>query len=263
MAAPLDADPCMDPVAPAESPRAVTDHGAAAVVVAVPSAEGLPPVEPWVLRGGRWLLGEPSLLVAVAYLFVSFIGLWANFWFYRAFGLPIMEYMQASDYLVAGLHDPMYALVLACSVALMLLVTWPERYRARHPQRVSEMRTHWWGRQLFPERRWLSWRGFGIAPVSGLVFGVFWCMVWACTAYVSGKALTILRGGGVPVQVVLAGEDAPQPGSARLLGTTNAYVLLWWPATRQAEAIPVSAVKRLTSLPRRAAAPAAGTKAAR
>ena len=63
------------------------------------------PENPWVVTVWRRLRREPSLMVTVAYLFVSFIGLWSNYWFYRGFGLPVLEYMQASDYLVAGLRD--------------------------------------------------------------------------------------------------------------------------------------------------------------
>ncbi|KAF1690084.1 hypothetical protein [Pseudoxanthomonas koreensis] len=205
--------------------------------------------EPWVVRSWRLLLREPSLMVAVAYLFVSFIGLWASYWFYRMFGLPILEYMQASDYLVAGLRDPAYAALLGASVLLALAISWPELYRAREPQRVERLRRRWWGRAMFPEHRWMRWRGIGMAPVSGMVFAVFLGMVWACTAYVVTKAVNIRDdGSGNRVEVTLAGESAPLPGEAQLLGTTSAFVLLWWPQQQRAEAVPVAAVKRLASL---------------
>lgn len=228
--------------------------------------------DPWVVRSWRLLLREPSLMVAVAYLFVSFIGLWASFWFYRMFGLPILEYMQASDYLVAGLRDPVYVALLVFSALLALLISWPEFYRARHPQRVAQLRGRgWWWRSVFPDHRWLRWQGMGMAPVTGVVFAVFWGMVWACTAYVATKAVKIRDGGaGNRVEVTLAGESAPLPGQAQLLGTTSAFVLLWWPQQQRAEVLPLAAVKRLASLrppapPPRAVAPvsarAAGVRA--
>lgn len=215
--------------------------------------------QPWVVRSWRLLLREPSLMVAVAYLFVSFIGLWANFWFYRMFGLPILEYMQASDYLVAGLRDPAYAALLAFSALLALLITWPEFYRARNPQRVAELRGRsWWWRSVFPDHHWLRWQGMGMAPVTGVVFAVFWGMVWACTAYVATRAVNIRDGdAGNRVEVTLAGESAPLPGQAKLLGTTSAFVLLWWPQHKRAEVLPLSAVKRLASLRPPAPAPRA------
>lgn len=247
------------PVVPAPVAAGTPAASAAAHGDVAPSADA---TQPWVVRGWRLLLREPSLMVASAYLFVSFIGLWANFWFYRMFGLPILEYMQASDYLVAGLRDPVYAGVLLGSTLLALAISWPEFHRARHPERVAQLRRRWWGRWVFPEHRWLRWHGMGMAPVTGVVFAVFWGMVWACSAYVVTKAVRIRdEGSGNRVQVTLAGESAPLPGHAQLLGTTSSFVLLWWPEQKQAEAVPVAAVKRLASLrppppPPRVVAPA-------
>lgn len=211
----------------------------------------------WVVRAWRVLLREPSLMIAVAYLFVSFIGVWASFWFYRMFGLPILEYMQASDYLVAGLRDPVYAALMIFSTLLALLITWPEFYRARHPERVAELRSRsWWWRSVFPQHHWLRWQGMGMAPVTGVVFAVFWGMVWACTAYVATRAVNIRdNGAGNRVEVTLAGDSAPLPGQAQLLGTTSTFVLLWWPQEQRAEAVPMAAVKRLASLRAPAAPP--------
>ena len=72
------------------------------------------------VRAWRRLRREPSLMFTTAYVFVSFIGLWANYWFYRAFELPILEYMHGSDYLVAGLRDPAYGVILLAAVAVVL-----------------------------------------------------------------------------------------------------------------------------------------------
>ena len=52
-----------------------------------------------VIRALRILKREPILFVTLGYLLVSFIGIWANYWFYSRFGLPILDYMQGSDYL--------------------------------------------------------------------------------------------------------------------------------------------------------------------
>lgn len=81
----------------------------------------------WVLRVWTRLRREPSMLVTVAYLAVSFLGLWASYWFYRGFGLPILDCMQPSDYLVAGLRDPVYALLMLGSIAAALLLSWGTR----------------------------------------------------------------------------------------------------------------------------------------
>ncbi|WP_460763839.1 hypothetical protein [Lysobacter fragariae] len=205
---------------------------------------------PWVLRVWKRMRREPSLLFTVAYVLVSFLGLWANFWFYRGFGLPILEYMQPSDYLVAGLRDPTYAALLAVSIVLTVFISGPDIYRRHHPQRVAEFRRRWWGRLVFPENRWLRWKGIGIAPETGVAFAVFWGMLWISAGYVQklGDRVRADRA-GTKVSVTLAGADSPLPQVARLLGTSSAFVFLWWPQSRVSEAIPIEGIARLQSVP--------------
>ena len=172
---------------------------------------------PLVIRGWRRMRREPSLLLPMAYLFVSFIGLWANYWFYEGFELPILEYMQASDYLVAGLRDPAYALVLLAMFALSVLISAPDIYRRHHPERAEAWRRKWWGRVVFPENRWLRWKGFGLAPETGVTCAVICGMLWATLLYVQSNG-DLIRGNdtGNPVRVTmpdgsLQSERQPQP----------------------------------------------------
>ena len=167
-----------------------------------------------------------------AYVFVSFIGLWANYWFYRGFQLPILEYMQATDYLVAGLRDPMYGLILVVTVLLVSLISWPDAWRRNHPERVLALRRRWWGRALFPSNRMMRWTGVGMSPETGITLMAFAFTVWGASIYVQNKAADIRdHDGGQPVQVTLAGKATAQPGHARLLGTSSGFVFLGGPAS--------------------------------
>lgn len=240
------------PTEPNADRQAVPAVAPVAVPVAAVSIEAAPgPTTPTVVRdslvarGLRVLRREPVLFVTLGYLFVSFIGLWANYWFYGRFGIPVLEYMQASDFLVAGVRQPGYALVLAGAVLLALLVSWPERYRRARPDRVAALRQRWWGRVLFhnPAGRFLR-----MAPETGLVFGSFWILIWALFAYVQGQADDVGRGGGHGVRVTLAGGRAPMAGDTRLLGTTAGFVFLYWPSDRRAEAVPVESIARIETL---------------
>lgn len=209
------------------------------------------------VRAWQRMRQEPSLMFTVAYLFASCIGLWANYWFYRRFNLPILEYMHAGDYLVAGLRDPAYALVMLAAVAIVYVVAWPDSWRRTHPERVERLRTRWWGRVLFPNHRLFRWSGVGLAPETGIVLAALWGTAWATVWYVEGKADYIRQGSGQPVVVTLAGEQTPRPGEARLLGTGGAFVFIWWLDERRAEAIPVESIGRLRfEAPRRRQAPA-------
>lgn len=236
--------------------RSGAGAGTAAAAAEVAGRASQPPRDPdaqaplahdaLAVRAWRRLINEPSLGLSAAYLLVSMIGLWANFWFYRQFGLPILEYMQASDYLVAGLRDPRYALMLAASVAVAWLISWPDIYRRRHPRRVREYQRRWWGRLVFPRSDLFRWTLLRLKPETGIAIGVFMGMAATSCLYVVDKANLIRdHADGHPVVVTLAGESAPLPGVARLLGTGSAYVYLWWPEARRAEAVPIESIGRL------------------
>lgn len=197
------------------------------------------------VRAWRRLRQEPSLMFTAAYVVASCIGLWANYWFYRRFDLPILEYMHASDYLVAGLRDPAYALVMLVALLIVFAVSWPDTWRRSHPERVARMQAHWWGRLVFPRSKWLRWRGLGLTPETGVVLAAVWGTAWATVWYVQHKAEYIQQGSGQPVQVTMAGETAPRAGEARLLGTGGAFVFIWWMDARRSEAIPVESIGRL------------------
>ncbi|MBN8798886.1 MAG: hypothetical protein J0H45_05955, partial [Stenotrophomonas nitritireducens] len=53
---------------------------------------------------------------------------------------------------------------------------------------------------------------------------------------------------GTPVRVHMLGDAAPLPGEARLLGTSSAFVYLWWPAQQRAEAVPITSVRQVQGL---------------
>lgn len=215
----------------------------------------------WVLSLWRRICHEPTLMFSTAYLLVAFLGLWSSWWFYQGFGIAILDYLQASDFLVAGLRDPAYVLLFVCGVLLAVLVTWPDTLRRRHPHYIEALRgRHWWARMVFARSRLMSWDGVGIHPVTGVSLVVVSSMLLGSAIYMQGKG-ELLREGkrGAPVRVHLIGEAAPQAGQARLLGTSSAFVYLWWPAQRRAEAVPITSVRQLQAMPLK---PRAAVKAA-
>lgn len=90
-------------------------------------------------------LREPTVLLTATYLAASAIGLWASYCFYKPFGIPILDYMQPSDFLVAALHDPMYFLVVIIGAALSWLGSRIDVFREGRPERVAVLRERWWG----------------------------------------------------------------------------------------------------------------------
>lgn len=199
----------------------------------------------------RLLRQEPALMVSAGYVFLSALGLWSSYFFYLRFRLSILDYLQVSDFLVAGLRDPAYVLILLLGALLAVLLGWPETLRRRNPAKVARLRARHWGwRVLFSESRWVSWEFSGLRPLTGMCIAVVCFMAFGAALYALNTAEKIRDGrGGTPVQVVLNGDAAALPGTAKLLGSSSAFVFLWWPEQRRAEAVPIASIRRLQSMP--------------
>lgn len=96
----------------------------------------------------------------------------------------------------------------------------------------------------------MSWDGVGIHPVTGIsvVVGSFMLLGAALYTQVRGELLRE-KNTGTPVQVHLVGDAAPSQKPAHLLGTSSAFIYLWWPHEQRAEAVPIAAMRRLRALP--------------
>jgi len=208
----------------------------------------------WLLRALRH---EPAHALTLFYIGTSALGLWASYWFFRSFGIPVMDYMDPSDYITVGLRDPMYFGVILVALAFSLVLNFHEYARKKGQAYYEHTRgAHWWGRVLLPfpyrpaQANWasrlLGWRGFS-APTA-ITVGVVWATMWLTLGYVQDKADRIRKGGGHVVRITLAHEHDAQPGTARLLGTIGDFVFLYWPEQKRAEAIAVEAVGRIESL---------------
>ncbi len=254
--------PASDPATPgavltgAAAPRARAMHGGAPAAPApLPSVAG---------RVFGVMKREPVLFVSVAYILVSFLGLWSSYWFYRRLGLPILDYLQGSDLFIAGLRRPDYALTLGAALLVLWLSSLPLMWTERHPERARQIRErHWWGVLLVPEQR--GWLGlWGVRTDTLLVVTFLALSMYLLFVHSNALAERILAGRapGQDVRLTLAGEAQPLPGRARLLGTTSAFVMVWWPVPGHVEALPVANVSRIQPLGA-SAAPAAEAGAAR
>lgn len=200
-----------------------------------------------VMQMVRRMRREPALLFSVAYLLVSALGLWSSFWFYRGFELSILDYMQPSDFLVAGIRDPAYVLLLALGLLVVLVVSWPETLRMRNAAKLEQLRARSWIWRVLLRRSVLtSWEGIGLRPLTAMTLAVAAFMAIGAANYVQVRGQQIRsHGKGEVIRLQLNGDPAPLPGSARLLGSSSAFLFVWWPQQRRAEAIPIAAVRTL------------------
>jgi hypothetical protein len=196
------------------------------------------------LRFRQHVLREPGLLLSLAYIAMSALGLWASYWLYRPFGIPIFEYMQTSDILVAGVRDPAYLLLVAMGFALSAASTWWQRWRFDHPERTDRMRAHWFFRLWVPRWRENMSHNPIVRALFGAVFMVYMAFFLVFT-YTRGEADRILRGEGQRVTLVYAGSEQPVSEPAILIGTTASWVFVYWPQRHGAEAIAQQSLRSL------------------
>lgn len=222
-----------------------------------------------------WLTDElredPAHALTLAYLSVSILGVWASFWFFRQFDVAILDYMSPSDYLTAGLRDPSHLAVVAAAYFMARWVSWPHRAWLRDPEEYPALRARSrLSRFLLPEnpdrfngwmRRRLGWGGF--TAVGAVMYGVLTLSLCLSMAVAVHKAGRVRAGGGHAVRVTLSAAAAPEPGTARMLGTVGDFVFLYWPATRRAEAVALENAARIESLRHVPAAAAGPAPAAR
>ena len=189
---------------------------------------------------------EPMLAITSAYVFVSIIGLWDSYWFYRRFDVPILEYMHTSDYFVAGLKRPIFAVALAAVLAMAALSLWPDRWIMRNQERAAHLReTTWWGRMLLP-RRFDRFGYGGMHPETATALTAVVSIVLLLFLATNTRANRVERGGGHVVSVILAGESSPVAGSFRLLGTSSAFVFLWNVDQAEPEVLPIQSIQRIS-----------------
>lgn len=190
---------------------------------------------------------EPLLLVTCSYLFISAYGLWDSYWYYRRFEIPILEFMQSSDYFVSGLRRPEYALLLVWTLLASWTALWPERWRQRNPDRVPDIERRWWGRLLLPRRSdW--WMYMGLHPETMATLLAAATMAIGLYTASTTLAKRLHDGAGHAVSIRMVGQPGQLPGEWRMLGTSSAFVFVWNPLERRAEVLPIDSVQSVRLL---------------
>jgi hypothetical protein len=76
----------------------------------------------------RMIRDHPSLLLTLVYLLVSAIGVIYSYFFYREFGINIVEFVDLSDFLLASIQEPISIVIFfgisLATLAMYLLDFW-------------------------------------------------------------------------------------------------------------------------------------------
>ncbi|MET0231140.1 MAG: hypothetical protein ABW186_09440 [Rhodanobacteraceae bacterium] len=200
---------------------------------------------------------EPALAITLTYLLVAMAGIFYDYSFYSKFAIPVLSLSQLSDFLTAGIQQPI-ALVLVFSTfplcwAFDRLNT---RYRKRNAAKLDRLRAE--DSVSFPQRLKLGFVRWRVEQVWYTRLSYLAVIVVYGAMFVGGyaewRATAVKRGDAQQVRVWLAGADAPlaASGSDRwaYLGATSTYLFVYDHAAAQATALPVNAIARIEPLPR-------------
>lgn len=206
----------------------------------------------------RTLRREPALAITLVYLLVAMAGIFYDYSFYRQFDVPVLTLSQISDFLVAGIQQPMAIVLVVSTFPLCWLFDrinlWGRRRRAAEGARLKAMpRLNWW------QRRRLAFivgmneqRGYMRVMYAVIIVAYAWTFV---SAYAGYRADAVKNGEAPAVLVWLNGASGPlgTAPQARLnwtyLGAISQYVFLYDPAMKRAAILPVNGIARIEPIP--------------
>lgn len=194
------------------------------------------------LRVPNWLRENPGLVLSALYLLLSAVGLLYQFLFFRRFKLNVLEFSDATDFLMVVVREP---LTIAMA-SLGLFFYWGYMW--------SSLRVAGWC-----YRRWPRWRkdpaklaasrekARKMVPSAQASFILTYAVLF--TLLYSTWQAKRARDGDFPRVTVQFKTDAvaqAAPFEATLLGTTSRFVFLYRAETKRAEALPFDAIAQLS-----------------
>lgn len=199
---------------------------------------------------------HPALVLTLGYLFLTVVGLCYDFWYYRRFGIDILEFADVPDFLLAAMRQPMVLLLSGLSAAgfwyLYVLDHW---FRRRFP-RIGRLYA----------RGYMATRFYRASEKAFLIFGPIFYFAAIFTPYFAFQVADRVRAGGpgVPRAPIPAGatwfalgKDGPTaptprmtPAEGLLVGATSRYVFLYSKADRRTYVVPAEQVPFAVVAPR-------------
>jgi hypothetical protein len=173
----------------------------------------------------RMTRNHPSLLLTLAYLLISAIGVIYSFFFYREFGINIVKFVDLSDFLLASIQEPI-SIVIFFGISFFTLAAY-----------LLDL----WSRKKFPGyRRWMINKGAAkyTDPVLPILFILYFVFVLV-SDYAIGNANAI-KVGDIDEYTVRFSELSPQTpeSSLALIGSTSRFSYFYNLENKQALVVP-------------------------
>ena len=178
---------------------------------------------------------HPTLLLTLAYLALTFVGMIHDLWFYFYFKINILDFSETSDFLLAAIRNPLVIILSMLPLAILLGFQRMRDFAAQKSAWYSGHRTR------YANTRWNS------VTIRALVCGWF-VIVYAIAFtqfYAEREANRIKDGKGRRVSVLrndgIASDEQPI-----LLGATGKFIFLYFPSRKATEIVTVESTVALT-----------------
>jgi hypothetical protein len=193
---------------------------------------------------------EPALAITLGYLLVAMAGIFYNYSFYERFGIPVLSLSQISDFLVAGIQQPVALLLVASTFPLLWLsdlfrqFKGPRRAERRRRLLESPSRSGLWRLRVFllgSPPRWFTACTFAL-----IVVAYSWEFV---SQYANYRVAAVREGDSAKVAIWLNGDAsglATQSGDAWIyLGAVANYVFVYDAGAGRSVILPVNNIGRM------------------
>jgi hypothetical protein len=205
----------------------------------------------------RTLRREPALVITLTYLLVAMAGIFYDYAFYRQFDIPVLSLSQISDFLGAGIQEPMAIVLVLSTFPLCWLFDRinirGRRRRAAEGERLKAMPSLTWWQQ----RRLAFIVGMNERRTYMRVMYVVIVVAYAWTFvsnYAGHRAEAVKRGEAPEVRIRSSGGDwiPTQAGGETpwlYLGAISQYVFVYDREARRSRIVPVNAIGEIDPLP--------------
>lgn len=194
------------------------------------------------LRVPQWLRDNPGLVFSALYLSLSAIGLLYQFLFFRRFQLNVLEFSDATDFLMVVVREPLTVAMASLGLFFYWGYMWSTlwlmgKYYRRWPNRRKD------AVKLAADRE----KARKMVPTAQAMFITVYAVLFTMI-YSLWQAKQARDGGFAQVTVQFKADSVADttPFKATLLGTTSRFVFLYRPETKRAEAVPFDALAQLS-----------------
>ena len=171
---------------------------------------------------------HPTLVLTLAYLGLTAVGLMRDWWFYRYFGINILDYSETGDFLLAAIRNPLVILLGLLPVGIIYGAAYVrEAALAKSPKYRAYA-------ERYSRTRWNS-VGF-----RAFIYGWF-VIVYAALftqLYSFREVSTIKAGAGTRVSLIRT-DGVSSAEYPIFLGSTAKFFFLYYPSRKETEVVPI------------------------